>query len=250
MSTCRFRRVRHGAVIFERAVVVIPAHDEAQKLPQCLKAVLTAATCAPMPVMTVVVLDACRDGSANLAGTFGADVHFVEVDARCVGASRAAGFTYARKMCDVAAGDESRTWYATSDADSRVDADWLVRQTNADADMVLGVVRVTNWRNFPASTVRRYLAAYRAKSRGPCGGHGHVHGANMGFRADAYWDVGGFAELASEEDVDLVRRFEESGRRIHRDGGLSVVTSARSEGRAPRGFAGYLRSVSQRDGAA
>jgi hypothetical protein len=130
-----------------------------------------------------------------------------------------------------------------------VDADWLVRQTNADADMVLGVVRVANWRHFSASSVRRYLAAYRAKSRRHDGGHDHVHGANMGFRADVYWELGGFATLASEEDVDLVHRFEEAGRSIHRDVGISVVTSARSEGRAPRGFASYLRSVS-RGGAA
>jgi hypothetical protein len=62
--------------------------------------------------------------------------------------------------------------------------------------------------------------------------------------------MGGFATLASGEDVDLMRRFEEGGRRIHRDAGLSVETSARREGRAPRGFAAYLKSVSRRGGAA
>ena len=67
----------------------------------------------------------------------------------------------------------------------------------------------------------------------------------MGFRADTYWDVDGFAPLPSDEDVDLVRRFEASGRRIHRDAQLSVETSARSQGRAPRGFAAYLRAVSR-----
>ncbi|GAB7068552.1 glycosyltransferase [Mycolicibacterium hodleri] len=232
------------------AVVVIPAHDEAQKLPLCLKSVVTAAACAPVPVLTVVVLDSCTDGSASLAGRFGADVHFVEVDVRNVGASRAAGFAYARKTLGVDAVDESRIWYATTDADSQVDPDWLVRQLSAEADMVLGVVRVTNWRQYSASAVRRYLAAYRAKLRRSGGGHDHVHGANMGFRADVYWEIGGFAAMESDEDVDLVRRFERSGRRIHRDVGLSVVTSARSDGRAPRGFANHLKSVARRDGAA
>jgi glycosyltransferase involved in cell wall biosynthesis len=237
-------------VTFDGAVVVIPAHDEAEKLPRCLKAVVTAAACAPVPVLTVVVLDSCTDESASLAGRFGGDVHFVEVDAKNVGASRAAGFSYARSVNGVASGDESRIWYATTDADSQVDADWLVRQMIADVDMVLGVVRVTNWRQFSAASVRRYLAAYRSKLRRRGGGHDHVHGANMGFRADPYWNTGGFAALASDEDVDLVRRFEKSGHRIRRDVGLSVVTSARREGRAPRGFANHLRSVSQRDGAA
>lgn len=240
---------------FDQAVVVIPAHDEARKLPQCLKAIVTAAACVPVPVLIVVVLDACSDESAELAGRFGGDVHFVEVDARNVGATRAAGFVYARTVLGGDAvgstgDDEARIWYSTTDADSRVDADWLVRQMAADADMVLGVVRVTNWRHFSASSVRRYLAEYRAKSRRRGGGHGHVHGANMGFRADVYWEMGGFATVASGEDVDLVRRFEQAGRRIHRDVDLSVVTSARRDGRAPRGFASYLRSVTQRRGAA
>lgn len=235
---------------FDRAVVVIPAHDEAENLSKCVKSVLTAAACVSVPVLVVVVLDACTDGSSALAGQFGADVHFVEVEARNVGATRAAGFVYSRNDCGSTMSDESQIWFATTDADSRVDSDWLLRQMNSEADMVLGVVRVTNWRHFSAASVSRYLAAYRSKPRKRGAGHGHVHGANMGFRADIYWELGGFAPLASGEDVDLVRRFEEAGRRIHRDAALSVETSARSEGRAPRGFASYLRSVSRRGGAA
>jgi glycosyltransferase involved in cell wall biosynthesis len=236
-------------VTFDRAVVVIPAHDEAQTLPRCLRAVVTAAARTPVPVSTVVVLDSCSDESISLAGRFGADVHFVEVDSRNVGAARAAGLAYARNTLG-GAPDYPHTWYATTDADSQVDPDWLVRQMSAGADMVLGVVRVTNWRQFSPESVRRYLAEYRAKLRRANGGHDHVHGANMGFRADVYWQTGGFAALGSDEDVDLVRRFERAERPIHRDVGLSVVTSARRDGRAPRGFADHLRSVSRRDGAA
>ena len=75
---------------FEHAVVVIPAHNESAHLPDSLKAVVTAAACSSMTVLTVVVLDACDDASAELAGRFGSDVHFIEVDVRNVGASRAA----------------------------------------------------------------------------------------------------------------------------------------------------------------
>ena len=130
---------------------------------------------------------------------------------------------------------------ATTDADSVVDPDWLLRQICADADMVLGVVRIARWREFPAAAARRYLAAYRSKTRPD--GHGHVHGANMGFRAHSYWRVGGFAALASDEDVDLVARFESAGLRIVWDAQLSVVTSRRQLGRAPDGFAAHLRSL-------
>ena len=223
---------------FERAVVVIPAHNEFVNLPASLKAVVTAATCSSMTVLTVVVLDACDDSSAGLAGQFGSDVHFIEVDVRNVGASRAAGFNYARSSAGMDRTDESRTWYATTDADTRVDPDWLIRQTASGADMVLGVVRIADWRHLPAAAVRRYLAAYRSKRRPD--GHGHVHGANMGFRAEAYWRVGGFAALRTGEDVDLVRRFDEHGFAIDRDERLSVTTSARQKGKAPKGFATYL----------
>ena len=234
--------------------MVVPAHNEIGELPRCIDAVQKAAAAITARVLTVVVLDACNDGSDDLSGRFGPDVHFLAVDVRNVGGARAAGFAYARSGPGFGSAattfDESTIWYATTDADSQVDADWLSRQIDADAEMVLGVVRVTNWRYFSAAAVNRYLAAYRAKSRRRGAGHGHVHGANMGFRADAYWQVGGFAELTTGEDVDLVRRFESGGRRIVRDAALSVVTSARAEGRAPRGFAGYLRSMARQDGAA
>lgn len=229
----------HLARAIETAVVVIPAHNEIGELPRTLRAVVTAAACAPVPTSVVVVLDKCKDGSEELAGGFGPDVHFVSVDAGNVGAARAAGFSYAEKLC--ATVDFARTWYATTDADTQVDPDWLVRQIDADADMVLGVVRVNDWRHHSAAAVQRYLRSYRRSSG--AGGHDHVHGANMGFRADAYWAVGGFRALPSGEDVEIVERFTAAGCHIHRDAELSVVTSARPKGRAPRGFAGHLRKV-------
>ena len=177
--------------------MVVPAHNELEHLPRCLRALTTAALCMPVPVVTVVVLDACDDGSERLAGQFGPDVHFVAVDAGNVGAARAAGFEYARST----ARPPRRTWYATTDADSVVGAQWLLRMTaSADADMVLGIVRVPAWRHFPAAVARRYLHAYHSKGKG----HNHIHGANMGFRADAYWRVGGFRALPTGEDVELV----------------------------------------------
>jgi hypothetical protein len=112
-----------------------------------------------------------------------------------------------------------------------------------------GVVRVAAWRHVPTSVAGRYLHRYRSKSGSDGAGHNHVHGANMGFLAEKYWKVGGFAALPSGEDVDLVRRFEQSGFHIRRDANLSVVTSARHDGRAPNGFAAHLRSMLHRRGA-
>ncbi|CDO87483.1 glycosyl transferase [Mycobacterium triplex] len=220
--------------VYDRAVVVVPAHNEKARLPACLRAVLTSALCVPIPVSVVVVLDASDDDSAKLAGEYGPDVHFVSVDARNVGAARAAGFGYGWSLCR----DEDECWYATTDADSRVDPGWLIHQLELGADMVLGVVRVVNWRHHSPDLAARYTRAYESNRDGQ---HDHVHGANMGFSARAYWRVGGFRTLTSGEDVDLVERFEAAGYRIHRDTDLSVITSARTRARAPRGFAHYLR---------
>jgi glycosyltransferase involved in cell wall biosynthesis len=227
---------------FNRAVIVIPAHNEATALPDCLAAALAAAARVDVPVAVVVVLDACDDGSSALAERIGPQVHFVEIDAQNVGKARAAGFSFARDQLGDGPTD-SVAWYATTDADSRVDANWLSRQLTAQADMVLGVVRISNWRHIPAAAARRYLRAYHAKIHPDRDRHDHVHGANMGFAADAYWHVGGFAGRATGEDVDLVHRFELAGYRIRRDTRLSVVTSARQIGRAPAGFAAHLRTV-------
>jgi glycosyltransferase involved in cell wall biosynthesis len=227
---------------YDQAAVVIPAHNERANLPACLRAVLTAALCTPIPVIVVVVLDASDDDSAELAGQYGPDVHFIRVEAGNVGAARAAGFGYARSLCALGAG----CWYATTDADSRVDPDWLIRQLGCDADMVLGLVRVADWRRQRADVVRRYLEAYDASIDGHDDDtHDHIHGANMGFSSGAYWRVGGFRALPSGEDVDLVERIEAAGYRIHRDTRLSVVTSARTRARAPRGFGQKLRRLAR-----
>jgi glycosyltransferase involved in cell wall biosynthesis len=222
----------------EQAVVVVPAHNEIDHLPRCLSALQAAAIRTATPVQIVVVLDACDDGSDRLAKRFGPNVHFISIDAGKVGAARAAGFEHARSVCTGI--DAARLWFATTDADTVVGSQWLAKMMAADADMVLGTVRIPLWR-LPVEVARRYVAAYQSK--GP--GHDHVHGANMGFRADAYWGVGGFRPLSTGEDVDLVERFEAAHLSIHRDAKLTVVTSAREDGRAPGGFAAHLRGLAR-----
>jgi len=229
---------KHVARTYDRAAVVIPAHNEQARLPACLRAVLTAALCAPIPVTIVVVLDATDDESAQLAGRYGPDVHFVSVDVCKVGAARAVGFRYARSLSQ----DDGECWYATTDADSRVDPGWLVHQLRLGADVVLGVVRVDDWGHHSADLADRFIRTYRADI-GAEGRHTHVHGANMAFSARAYWRVGGFRSLSCGEDVDLAARFTAAGYCIHRDAELSVATSARTQARAPHGFAHRLSQL-------
>lgn len=185
---------------YDRAAVVIPAcderTDERAALPGCLRTVVTAALCAPIPVTVVVVLDAGDDASTQLAGQFGSDVHFVSVDAGNLGAARAAGFGYARSLC----GPEC--WYATTGVGSRVDPDWLVHQLAVDADMVLDAVhanmgfsaraywRVGGFRALPSGADADLVA--RFEDAGYC-----IH-------RDA--EVPAVRTPASDEVVDYLRR--------------------------------------------
>lgn len=206
---------------YKAAAVVIPAHNERAKLQACLRAVLTGALCAPIPVTIVVVLDGCDDGSDELAGEYGPDVHFISVDVHNVGTARAVGFSYARSLF----GEDTRCWFATVDVDSRVDPRWLVDQLRSGADMVVGVMRCYEV-GAPARQTQQ-----------------EVVDGDMGFAARAYWNVGGFRTVATGDKADLVERFEAAGYHIHRDTDLSVITSKRIQARDPYGFADYLTQL-------
>lgn len=74
--------------------------------------------------------------------------------------------------------------------------------------------------------------------------HPHVHGANVGIRADIYTAVGGWPPLASGEVVALAQRAARDARlRVVRTASTPVWTSTRMAGRAPLGFSSYLRGI-------
>ena len=100
-------------------VVVVPAHNERDRLPACLASVAAAADQVAVPVTVVVVLDACTDRSEDAIAR---PVRALSVSGRNVGAARAAGFAAAAPRSD------ARTWLATTDADSVVPTTWLADQ--------------------------------------------------------------------------------------------------------------------------
>jgi GT2 family glycosyltransferase len=215
-------------------VVVVPAHNEEDRLPACLESIGEAADRVSIPVTVVVVLDNCTDDSRRVIAP---PVTSLTIAAANVGAARALGFSHAAK------GADRETWLATTDADTVVPSNWLVSQLDRHrngVEAVVGTVRV-DWRHHSAATRHRYEQRYdRAGSEAP---HGHVHGANLGVRADVYWRVGGFRALAREEDVDLVNRLERAGTRIAWDRGNSVLTSDRKDCRVTGGFGDYVQDL-------
>lgn len=216
--------------MIEAIGIVVPAHDEEELLPACLAALDKARGLVGIPTKLVVVLDSCTDDSAAIAGEDGLVVHH-----RCVGRARADGvLAVLRHFREVPL---DRIWLAMTDADSRVPETWLARQLSlaSAAVGVAGTVTVDDWGDFPAHRIGSYEARYAAEE-------GHIHGANMGVRADAYLAVGGFPPVATSEDVALWSALRLRRYPLVTTTSNPVVTSARLEARAPDGFAAFLRN--------
>jgi len=212
--------------------VVVPAHNEEEHIAQCLRSLTVAALCptlATEPVIVIVVLDDCSDGTARIARGF-ARVRTVQSRARNVGAARAIGAQAA-----LAAGAR---WLAFTDADSEVAPDWISQQLGLQADAVCGTVQVRDWGAHGDEVRASFQSFYQ-----DCDGHRHIHGANLGITADAYHLSGGFLPLATGEDVALVHRLLERGLSIAWTAAARVTTSSRKHFRAPGGFGATLMQL-------
>lgn len=235
--------------------VVVPARDEEKLLPACLASVKLAGCMVPgVAFHLIVVADTCTDRTALLATRAGATV--VEGAMTNVGRARLAGTRVLLRQ--TRALDPATVWVATTDADTLVPPCWLSRQLRHAAqgwEAVVGTVTVTDWSGYPPPFHLAYAQSYAATptSLTPASGgnaavrrgegarwHPHVHGANLGVTAAAYLAVGGFGPVATGEDRALVGALESAGRRVLRTTGVSVVTSARRDPRAPDGFGHFL----------
>ena len=190
------------------AGVVVPARDEAELLPGALAALRVAAAAARAAGVTVdllVVADSCTDATPELA--LAAGVRVLPVSAGSVGPARAAGLRDILGRHPTVPTDQ--LWLASTDADSRVPPYWLTGHldlADAGADLVVGTVEVDDWSAHPSYVEARWRAGYD-----PRDGHGHVHGANVGVRADAYLAVGGFALSTGTRTWPWSRRSAPSG---------------------------------------
>lgn len=228
----------------EHLVIVIPAHNEAELLPRCLAAlgaaiepVVAVIDPAPPIVSVVVVLDRCTDATESIAAGF-TGVRLVRSEAGGVGAARRAGV---RSVLKTTADFTGTTWIASTDADSAVPPNWLTSQlafARNDVHLVLGTVEPDE--HLDAETRARWVAEQRLVE-----GHPHVHGANLGVRADWYLAAGEFPGTDSDEDVALVAALRSRRASEIRTARLPVRTSGRLIGRAPGGFAAYLRAHSR-----
>jgi len=223
--------------------VVVPAADEQDLIGACLHSLDRAREHLvrrrpQVSTRVVVVLDGCHDDTpAVVAAHPGAES--LTVASRCVGAARAAGVAHLLRTAPARLGD---VWLASTDADSHVPVDWLsgmLEIAERGAHLVLGTVLPGP--ELQPAEARNWLDRHVLRED-----HPHIHGANLGIRADAYGALGGWPALATGEDVALVRRAASTGHlQIVRTAAYPVGTSARSTGRAPRGFSSYLRDLAQ-----
>jgi glycosyltransferase involved in cell wall biosynthesis len=220
--------------------VLIPARDEEQLLPRCLRSVLEACRRLPNGVTSDIVIvvdrsiDKTREIAENLIQLAGV---VTETNAGCVGTSRALAAEIALGRYR---GPRERCWLANTDADCEVPADWLIEQLSLAERgyaAVAGIIDVDTFAEHEAAVPQLFRLTYMIHDDGT---HPHVHGANLGVRADAYLQSGGWRDLLTAEDHDLWQRLHHGKHRRSSSASLRVVTSGRRIGRAPHGFAEAL----------
>ncbi len=229
-------------------VVGVPAHNERDRVERCLRSILAAGDALDLGIALFVVLaaDSCSDETAQIAGLLAAHdsrLRVVSGSWRAAGAARAAAIDEGLAAAHAAGRTPTDTiWIATTDADTVVGSDWLLRQ----------LAHARNGIHAVAGTVDLYDDADRTELvmsifavNYPVGqnAHVHVHGANLGIRGDAYVDVGGFAPIALAEDHAIWSLLAREGYRCLSALDMPVSTSARLSGRAVGGFADTIAAL-------
>jgi glucosyl-3-phosphoglycerate synthase len=247
-----------------QAVIVVPARDEAERIANCLRALAAQRGVARECYEAIVVLDGCRDDTlARVREVAAAEpslrLHAVVIEqSRGVGRARRCGMDLAcERLLRVGRPDGL---IASTDADSVVAADWLACQlelARLGAQAIGGNVelqvdgaialdaRAVGERDSRATDRLRTVLALDARDRLRDGGerpdgvaeHHHFSGASLSLTAQTYRSCGGLPVRAALEDEALEHELRARGVTIHRSRSVRVRTSARTDGRAPRGLA-------------
>jgi cellulose synthase/poly-beta-1,6-N-acetylglucosamine synthase-like glycosyltransferase len=250
-------------------VIAIPVRDEEERLPACLRALArqrdrSGRSISPTQVRIVVFANNCSDRSASLARKLGGglslDVHVVE--ARLppaiahAGSARRAAMDLAEAWL-VEAG-ESDGVILTTDADSKVAPNWIAENLAAfaaGAEVVLGRIdldeegtylpEALHRRGELEDTYERLLTELSwlldPLEHDPWPHHATISGASLGVTRAAYCRVGRLPRVPLGEDKALITLLSRHDARIRHCPTAHVITSGRTNGRAPGGVADALR---------
>lgn len=242
------------------SVIAVPVRNEAERIAACLRAIDAQVGLAPGSLGLVLFLNNCTDGTRAIVESV-VPTMSVPVRVRVEDFSGAhAGWARRRAMDAAAAWLGEAGMILSTDADSRVPADWVARNRAAIAggvDAVAGRVALDASEAAllpPALLARGALEdAYdtlvtEAEARidpdphdpWPC--HRTTIGASLAVTRAAYLQVGGMPEIALGEDGAFIAKLLEHGLRVRHATDICVTVSARLTGRAPGGVADTIRS--------
>lgn len=229
------------------AVVVIPARDEEARIGACLRA-LAEQTLALERFATIVVLDRCTDGTAEVvaraAREFRLEIATLSGPGAGAGSARRVGMDAACEQL-VRSGRPGALIVCT-DADSRPAADWLERQLDhvaAGARAIAGLIELDEEEAgaLPPGVLRRRARdaedrLRQVRSSDDAAGHHHASGASLAVVAETYRQVGGIEPLRALEDAGFADRLAQHRIPLLRAADVRVRTSARADGRVSRGL--------------
>ena len=222
------------------AAVLIPARNEETLLARCLASVIRSIDSLPSRIKASIVFvsDCSTDRTAEIANHLIAGRgRVLHTRAGTVGTARAIAASFAIENTLTR---HSRLWLANTDADCVVPSTWLSDQiefAESGVEAIAGTVAVDSFTEHGPEVPHRFRTSYLIYADGS---HPHIHGANLGVRADCYVAAGGWADLKTAEDHDLWGRLKRNGARLCSPAQLRVITSGRRTGRAPDGFAAAL----------
>jgi hypothetical protein len=249
-------------------VIAIPVKDEEERLPACLRALAhqidrSGRVVLPGVVRVALFANNCTDWSASLARKLGAswrlDIRVVEASlppaAAHAGNARRAAMDLAEAW--LVEGDEKDGVILTTDADSQVAPSWIAENMaafEAGAEAVLGRIDLDeDGRLLPAALHRRgeledtYERLLTELSwlldplqHNPWPHHATISGASLGVTRAAYCRVGRLPRVPLGEDKALIGLLSRQDARIRYSPTVHVITSGRTNGRAPGGVADTL----------
>ncbi|MHB8241969.1 MAG: glucosyl-3-phosphoglycerate synthase [Solirubrobacteraceae bacterium] len=239
-----------------RAVVVVPARDEEARIAACLRALADQEDVDERAYEVIVVLDGCRDATAEVVAEVAAGeprlaLHAIELPtAQGVGRARRHGMDLAcGRLLEVGRADGL---IASTDADSLVAGNWLACQlemVRSGVRAIGGLIQLDpiearalspaalQERDRHSVERMRAVSAHEGAQVGARAEHHQFSGASLGLTVEAYRACGGLPVRAALEDEALELELRARGIPIHRSRSVRVMTSARRDGRAPRGLA-------------
>ncbi|MGA8444467.1 MAG: glycosyltransferase [Roseiarcus sp.] len=254
-------------------VVAIPVRDEEERLPACLRALAQqrdrlGQSIPPTLVRVVMFANNCADQSADLArelgGRLSLDVRVVEArlppSSAHAGAARRAVMDLAEAWLEE--GSERDGVILTTDADSQVAPDWIAENLaafQAGAEAVLGRIDLDGEGKFLPEALHRRGELEDAYERlltelswlldplghNPWPHHATISGASLGVTRTAYCRVGRLPRVPLGEDKALIALLSRQDARIRFCPTAQVITSGRTDGRAPGGVADTLATRSR-----